>query len=109
MCGSSEGILGRTANPVSIAPMRESRSPELAAHSSSATSSLSETFAMSLAARIDEWLASSKVRRVTSGSWNASRSEERRVGEEGGSTCRTRWSPYHQKKKHQEKIKKTQK
>src|SRR3546814_18986192 len=27
------------------------------------------------------------------------RSEERRVGTEGGSTCRSRWSPYHSKKK----------
>src|SRR3546814_18560508 len=27
------------------------------------------------------------------------RSEERRGGKEGGSTCRARWSPYHQKKK----------
>src|SRR3546814_16417928 len=27
------------------------------------------------------------------------RSEERRVGQEGVSTCRTRWSSYHQKKK----------
>src|SRR3546814_13728377 len=26
------------------------------------------------------------------------RSEERRVGQECGSTCRYRWSPYHQKK-----------
>src|SRR3546814_21092406 len=26
------------------------------------------------------------------------RSEERRVGKEGVSTCRSRWSPYHQKK-----------
>src|SRR3546814_13950663 len=25
------------------------------------------------------------------------RSEERRVGEEGGSTCRCQWSPYHKK------------
>src|SRR3546814_17277637 len=25
----------------------------------------------------------------------AERSEERRVGEEGGSACRSRWSPYH--------------
>src|SRR3546814_19965514 len=24
-----------------------------------------------------------------------SRSEERRVGKEGGSTCRSRWAPYH--------------
>src|SRR3546814_14584839 len=27
------------------------------------------------------------------------RSEERRVGKEGGSTCRSRWSPYPSKKK----------
>src|SRR3546814_7222992 len=30
-----------------------------------------------------------------------SRSEERRVGKECVSTCRSRWSPYHSKKKHQ--------
>src|SRR3546814_12435656 len=30
---------------------------------------------------------------------NADRSEERRVGKEGVSTCRSRWSPYHKKKK----------
>src|SRR3546814_3234009 len=29
------------------------------------------------------------------------RSEERRVGKECVSTCRSRWSPYHQKKKKQ--------
>src|SRR3546814_15230531 len=28
------------------------------------------------------------------------RSEERRVGKECGSTCRSRWSPYHEKKKY---------
>src|SRR3546814_13766761 len=27
------------------------------------------------------------------------RSEERRVGKEGVSTCRSRWEPYHEKKK----------
>src|SRR3546814_16444714 len=27
--------------------------------------------------------------------WNAARSEERRVGKECVSTCRSRWSPYH--------------
>src|SRR3546814_13463646 len=27
--------------------------------------------------------------------WNDNRSEERRVGKEGGSTCRSRGSPYH--------------
>src|SRR3546814_12847578 len=33
--------------------------------------------------------------------WNseAGRSEERRVGKECVSTCRSRWSPYHEKKK----------
>src|SRR3546814_12281883 len=31
------------------------------------------------------------------------RSEERRVGKECGSTCRSRWSPYHVKKKHNKK------
>src|SRR3546814_15908447 len=30
----------------------------------------------------------------------AARSEERRVGKECVSTCRSRWSPYHYKKKH---------
>src|SRR3546814_20895932 len=29
----------------------------------------------------------------------ASRSEERRVGKERVNTCRSRWSPYHEKKK----------
>src|SRR3546814_14580994 len=31
-------------------------------------------------------------------SWRAWRSEERRVGKECVSTCRSRWSPYHSKK-----------
>src|SRR3546814_12575016 len=31
------------------------------------------------------------------------RSEERRVGKECVSTCRSRWSPYHYKKKHKKK------
>src|SRR3546814_11939199 len=30
---------------------------------------------------------------------NGGRSEERRVGKEWGRTCRSRWSPYHSKKK----------
>src|SRR3546814_6362139 len=34
----------------------------------------------------------------------ASRSEERRVGKECGSTCRFRWSPYYEKKKKNEQI-----
>src|SRR3546814_11885048 len=32
------------------------------------------------------------------------RSEERRVGKECVSTCRSRWSPYHQKKKHRSRT-----
>src|SRR3546814_15079907 len=32
------------------------------------------------------------------------RSEERRVGKEGGSTCRSRWRPYHYKKKTDKKT-----
>src|SRR3546814_18800349 len=32
------------------------------------------------------------------------RSEERRVGKEGVSTCRSRWSPYHSKKKEQYSV-----
>src|SRR3546814_14233902 len=32
------------------------------------------------------------------------RSEERRVGKECVSTCRSRWSPYHEKKKKQKNI-----
>src|SRR3546814_16973010 len=31
---------------------------------------------------------------------NAPRSDERRVGKECVSTCRSRWSPYHSKQKH---------
>src|SRR3546814_13660304 len=34
------------------------------------------------------------------------RSEERRVGKECVSTCRSRWSPYHEKKKKQKHTKK---
>src|SRR3546814_14566101 len=32
--------------------------------------------------------------------FSSCRSEERRVGKECVSTCRYRWSPYHEKKKH---------
>src|SRR3546814_12237194 len=35
------------------------------------------------------------------GGW---RSEERRVGKECVSTCRSRWSPYHQKKKNEDNV-----
>src|SRR3546814_12441986 len=31
--------------------------------------------------------------------WRVARSEERRVGKECVSTCRSRWSPYHEKNK----------
>src|SRR3546814_15648901 len=34
------------------------------------------------------------------GMGEGARSEERRVGKECVSTCRSRWSPYHEKKKH---------
>src|SRR3546814_13729550 len=36
------------------------------------------------------------------------RSEERRVGKECVSTCRSRWSPYHYKKKTRKKKRKTE-
>src|SRR3546814_13589604 len=36
--------------------------------------------------------------------FSSKRSEERRVGKECVSTCRSRWSPYHKKKKHQEDV-----
>src|SRR3546814_12571798 len=34
---------------------------------------------------------------------DAARSEERRVGKECVSTCRSRWSPYHEKKKERDR------
>src|SRR3546814_17227876 len=37
--------------------------------------------------------------RMVAAQMAAIRSEERRVGKECGSTCRSRWSPYHEKKK----------
>src|SRR3546814_11065752 len=37
---------------------------------------------------------------------SAARSEERRVGKAGVSTCRSRWSPYHKKKKNKQKKQK---
>src|SRR3546814_15476866 len=36
--------------------------------------------------------------------WRTYRSEERRVGKECVSTCRSRWAPYHNKKKRQLQI-----
>src|SRR3546814_12634042 len=44
------------------------------------------------------WLEASPdllKQRITARANDASRSEERRVGKECGSTCRSRWSPYH--------------
>src|SRR3546814_20202731 len=40
-----------------------------------------------------------RTRPCPAGRRKAARSEERRVGKECVSTCRTRWSPYHYKKK----------
>src|SRR3546814_16083522 len=37
---------------------------------------------------------------LAAGMWALPRSEERRVGKECVSTCRSRWSPYHKKKKY---------
>src|SRR3546814_2084586 len=47
------------------------------------------------------WAASISVRstNIRLKSCNRTRSEERRVGKECVSTCRSRWSPYHYKKK----------
>src|SRR3546814_14504256 len=45
-------------------------------------------------------MGSNSVPDVTSpGAWYSSRSEERRVGTECVSTCRSRWAPYHYKQK----------
>src|SRR3546814_8837988 len=46
-------------------------------------------------------LESDWVEESVAGAWTAPllRSEERRVGKECVSTCRSRWSPYHSKKK----------
>src|SRR3546814_13103668 len=41
---------------------------------------------------------------VPDASWTPTRSEERRVGKECVSTCRSRWSPYHSKKNKDTKI-----
>src|SRR3546814_18227400 len=54
--------------------------------------------------RFTEPLASPTTTLGNIASWTAtdlqSRSEERRVGKECVSTCRSRWSPYHEKNKH---------
>src|SRR3546814_11721700 len=44
--------------------------------------------------------ANGKVRILAKMSAIVKRSEERRVGTECVSTCRSRWSPYHEKKQH---------
>src|SRR3546814_15021960 len=54
-----------------------------------------------LAARRDDAVGVAEALRRTQGS----RSEERRVGKECVSTCRSRWSPYHEKKTTQSKTK----
>src|SRR3546814_17272098 len=41
---------------------------------------------------------------TSGGNANVGRSEERRVGTECVSTCRSRWSPYHYKKKNSQNI-----
>src|SRR3546814_20390735 len=48
-------------------------------------------------------LASSEAMRISA---KSVRSEERRVGKECVSTCRSRWSPYHYKKKKQNQNRK---
>src|SRR3546814_17540592 len=65
------------------------------AASSRSTSSAGVT-AVGAARRI---LASSKLQKRPSSYSMATRSEESRVGKESVSTCRSRWSPYHEKKK----------
>src|SRR3546814_16667041 len=52
-------------------------------------------------------VAHAKNSRCRTGIWRRMRSEERRVGKECVSTCRSRWSPYHTKKK-KEKRQQTQ-
>src|SRR3546814_14337165 len=61
-----------------------------------------------LANNVDEarhHAASNNAQLLASTPSAASRSEERRVGKECVSTCRYRWSPYHEKKKNKKKYK----
>src|SRR3546814_15039530 len=51
--------------------------------------------------RYDSSATSGTASRPTCSMWCTVRSEERRVGKECVSTCRSRWSPYHYKKKRQ--------
>src|SRR3546814_18953278 len=51
----------------------------------------------------DQGELAGRAHALLSGGVRITRSEERRVGEEGVSTCRSRWSPYNYKKKKQSK------
>src|SRR3546814_17783613 len=51
-------------------------------------------------------LVEQELHRVDGAHLHEDRSEERRVGKECVSTCRSRWSPYHEKKKQKKKQKK---
>src|SRR3546814_12960805 len=46
-----------------------------------------------------DWAGASAALADDGGAWRVLRSEERRVGKECVSPCRSRWSPYPQKKK----------
>src|SRR3546814_18202646 len=50
---------------------------------------------------------SSRIRSVERPAQASARSEERRVGKECVSTCRSRWSPYHKKQKKKKKNDRT--
>src|SRR3546814_19777960 len=57
-----------------------------------------------VAGRNAEFLQSQReLATAASGFSGYERSEERRVGKEWGSTCRSRWAPYHYKKKKNKK------
>src|SRR3546814_3902233 len=66
-------------------------SSDLCARCSSCGLSSTNTTALSLA-----WVSSGRQAWVSAnGAFTLTRSEERRVGKECVSTCRSRWSPYH--------------
>src|SRR3546814_13145978 len=73
----------------STAKMAETWNSALTEHSTSLLRTVSQSQSELQAA-----LVSQDEKRLTV------RSEERRVGKECVSTCRSRWSPYHYKKKH---------
>src|SRR3546814_4530219 len=72
VCSSDLSLSGNAGTPAAAPSTAPAESPAVAA------------------AR--DWLALVD-KRDWNGSWG--RSEERRVGKEGVSTCRSRWSPYH--------------